>query len=151
MKMLILFVMASVTALAGDYKTAAEYRAHLPCTSSVAWTGSMFPVLRGGESIAVLPAKFETLRPGQIVIVWPHDSQVPICHRLKRYIRTASATGWVLQGDNRKEPDHEIMTPETFVGVVGSIGTPKPRPKDAAPPTSLNLKHRGNFVNSTRP
>ena len=107
-------------ALLGGCQSAPVAQAHPQAGyfSKVSYTGSMYPALKGGETIYVTPCAFDRLKTGMIVVYVNH-SGLRYIHRLQLLKRD----GWTVKGDANRAADYlvpgmdELVTPENFVGI----------------------------------
>ncbi len=60
--------------------------------------GSMYPCIRDGDTVEVIPVTPEQVRPGQILFCRRHDGR-PVAHRVVDVIRGAGDTRVFLRGD----------------------------------------------------
>jgi hypothetical protein len=88
-------------------------------TRPVLPTGSMLPLLKGGEILRVECVPFGELHKGQIVLAWWKSRHLFVCHRLTHQWPDGS---WTTEGDNKRcRPDEIPLTPDSYRGVVIEI------------------------------
>lgn len=86
-----------------------------PTTSLVGDTGSMFPLLRGGDAVQIVRCPFQSIQPGQVVVVWWPSRRINVIHRVIA-IRPGGAL--VTKGDANIDRDAHITTEADFCGCV---------------------------------
>lgn len=88
-----------------------------PTTVRILPTGSMLPLLKGGEVLAVKQVRWEDLKVGDICLYWNRQvrGDVPVLHRLQ-FFRSSDRA--VMKGDNNLWNDPGYMTPGDLLGVV---------------------------------
>ena len=87
----------------------------------VANTGSMEPLLRGGDIIVVEPYDYKLLRVGQVIVYvadWQPIGAPPVTHR----IVYKDKLGLVMSGDHNEhsEPGYRV-TATNYIGLVAGI------------------------------
>lgn len=84
-------------------------------------TGSMEPLIHGGDLLVVEPVAFDALYVGQVIIYyaeWQPSDAPPVCHR----IVAKDKLGLVMAGDhNAHSEPHYRVTERTYVGLVAGI------------------------------
>lgn len=89
-------------------------------TASVAYTGSMYPALKGGETLSVNRAvPFESLKIGD-VIVWRWEAKgLNVLHRVIRTGRAGNGQFYVTtKGDANRDEDAFSVTAAEYRGWV---------------------------------
>jgi signal peptidase I len=84
-------------------------------------TGSMEPLMKGGDFIVVRGGGFDALQEGQVIAyraAWIPGDGLPVAHRLVG----RDSHGWILSGDNnpRSEPQWRV-TERNYIGLVIAI------------------------------
>jgi len=84
------------------------------------WGGSMFPFIRGGDSILVKKVPLETIEAGD-AIVFESDAKVKVCHRVVRIEKKESALWFHTKGYKNKPCDVHPVSQERVLGKVVAI------------------------------
>lgn len=83
----------------------------------VGYTGSMKPLLQGGEWV-VVSSNYNSIQLGQVLVYKAPYHNNPIIHRAVQ----KDKDGWIMSGDSspRSEPWFRV-TPETYIGTAIAI------------------------------
>jgi signal peptidase I len=96
-----------------------------PFVTYVAHTGSMRPTLKGGELVAVGPARIEEVKVGDVVVWRWEATKKNVIHRVIAIRRTRDGIGLVTKGDANLERDRVIVTADILVGVADLRSLPR--------------------------
>lgn len=84
-------------------------------------TGSMEPLIHGGDLLVVEPVAFDALYVGQVIIYaadWQPTGAPPVCHR----IVYKDKLGLVLAGDHNPHTESGYrVTAQNYIGLVAGI------------------------------
>lgn len=83
---------------------------------TISQTGSMKPTLDENSVVALEPARYHDLQPGDIVVYRNHHGRA-VVHRLLHW----SKSGWWVLGDNNAKADREAVTEDNLIGRVCAI------------------------------
>jgi hypothetical protein len=84
---------------------------------SVGFTGSMKPLLEGGEYV-VSVSRYETIRKGEVLIYSQPYHPIPIVHRAVQQDRD----GWIMSGDSAKRTENWArVTQKEYIGTVVAV------------------------------
>jgi len=92
-------------------------------------TGSMKPLIHGGDYIAVdFSYPYSSLRAGQVVLYranWRPVGSLPVSHRTAQ----KDGLGWIMSGDNNRYYENRWrMTEDNYLGLVTDIYTTRAQP-----------------------
>jgi signal peptidase I len=99
----------------------ADVRQTAPVIMRVAYTGSMWPMFRGGELVRVTKGEFTALKIGDVVIVWHEGKKLNVIHRIIDRRATAHGLGYVTKGIANWDRDRVILTADNFVGTATKL------------------------------
>jgi signal peptidase I len=102
--------------------SAAELRAKGKFLATVDYSGSMRPLLKGGDELLVTVVPFEQVRAGMVVVYWPHWKHCPVVH----LVVGEAPGGFRCKGIDNPDMDPEPMTAATFIGVASKINEATP-------------------------
>lgn len=101
---------------AGCGHTQATQRLVAPAFTYVADTGSMRPVIVGGEQLLITACDIADVRRGDLIVSWWPAKQLNVLHRVVKVRNTSTGIGLVTKGDANPERDTAITTAATFIG-----------------------------------
>lgn len=78
-------------------------------------TGSMEPLIHGGDYLVIAYTPFAELQVGQVVVLKYNEARV--VHRIEAQI----GDGWITSGDSNPRIDREVMTRDHYIGTVVEI------------------------------
>ena len=81
-------------------------------------TGSMLPVLKGGEFFAVQVADFAKVQVGQVIVYYWPSRQINVVHRIVAIKDTPRGRAVFCKGDSNPLRDPISVTDAEFVGVA---------------------------------
>lgn len=90
----------------------------VPGLGIAANTGSMFPTLKGGEIYAVLPAAFNSLKVGDVIVYYWPQRHLNVIHRIVAIRQSAHGRALVCKGDANSIRDPLMVTEAEFVGIA---------------------------------
>ena len=93
-------------------RSAEELRALGQFHATVDFSGSMAPLLKGGDELLVTVVPFEQVRVGMVVFYWPHWKPCPVVH----LVIAQTKRGFICKGIDNRDADPEPMTAATFIG-----------------------------------
>lgn len=96
----------------------ANTRLTAPVLMRVSHTGSMRPLLKGGELVAVSKQEFATLKVGDLVIIWYEGRQLHVIHQIIERRATLFGLGYATKGLSNPERDRVILTADNYVGTA---------------------------------
>jgi len=77
---------------------------------------SMLGTFRPGDQLIIMPAIWEKIQPGDVVLFRKND-RLEIVHR----VMVVEGRGLVTRGDNNDSPDLELVSCQNLIGVVTNI------------------------------
>lgn len=90
-----------------------------PIEMRVAFTGSMRPVLRGGERVLVVPCRMAEVQVGDVIDYYDARREMHICHRvIGRTVTLWGAPALLVKGDHNAERDRVLVTAENLTGKI---------------------------------
>jgi len=105
-------------------RSADDFRALGKFNIAVDYSGSMKPVLMGGERVDVTVVPFDQIEVGQMVVFWPCWKRTPVIHLAIRHEKR----GIVTKGIDNRDEDPGYMTADNFIGTAVIVEGPKPFP-----------------------
>lgn len=83
----------------------------------VSYTGSMKPLLQGGEWVVTVAA-YDKIQLGQVLVYKAHYNPNPLIHRAVQQ----DTHGWIMSGDSSPISESWFrVTPETYIGTTIAI------------------------------
>lgn len=83
----------------------------------VSYTGSMKPLLQGGEWVVTIPA-YSAIKKGEVLVYQAPYNQSPIIHRAVEQ----DSLGWIMSGDSSPHTESWFrVTPESYIGTTIAI------------------------------
>lgn len=98
----------------------AAYRRALPHEYNVPYTGSMRPLVYGGERCRITAVSYADLKATDWVCYLPADGLK--AHALvARRPHPGTLGVWIVKGIHNREPDRFYCTPENYIGVITKL------------------------------
>src|SRR6478736_6915068 len=113
----VLLIVLLLSSCGKHEKTRVElYRDRLPALTTVRSSLSMRGY-KAGDMLIISAHDYKSLKPGDHVLVWYDNSDIPYFHLAKRQVFSEMPphTRWLVQGDNNQYPDIELMSELTYV------------------------------------
>ena len=79
-------------------------------------SGSMEPQIKTGALVAISKTNPETIREGDIISFWVKGTDLPVCHRVIKIVKTETGYGFITKGDANEEADSWVVGPHDVIG-----------------------------------